>query len=307
MNDAQSANTTWYYLLNKILEEGSDVSPRGLLCKEILSHTTRINMKYPVVSSRPKLGYKFLVAEAWWILSGRNDVASIKPYSPHIAGFSNDGLRFDGSYGPRIIDQLRFVCDTLIADVESRQAVIEIWRPNPRPSKDIPCTVAVQWMIRKETMPNDKETFKLHCFDTMRSSDAWLGWPYDVFNFSMLSLYIGLMLRDRDRENGARIGGCQRQEFTSLELGTLHLTAASQHLYVNPLANGATNIPYCLEDVERRAHAGLITGQGLPVNPGPVRLDRFASSESFIRELEQLKDRADLSKTLAPWLEEPLK
>jgi thymidylate synthase len=51
----------------------------------------------------------------------------------------------------------------------------------------------------------------------MRSSDAWLGWVYDVFNFSQISLYVLLQLKSQHK--------------IKLELGELTLTAGSQHIY----------------------------------------------------------------------------
>jgi thymidylate synthase len=225
------ANDAWIALIRRIYEGGAESHPRNLRIKELVCHTTRVDMRWPIVSiKRRKMGFKFLAAEACWILSGKNDVASLRPYSPHIASFSNDGYHFDGAYGPKIIDQLRYIIDTLERDPDSRQAVIEIWRPNPRDSRDVPCTLNVQWLIRDG---------KLNCIDTMRSSDAWLGWPYDTFNFSMLSTYVLLLLKER---NSAK--------FADLKLGALWLTAGSSHLYINPKEDGATNIPYSLEDVQ---------------------------------------------------------
>lgn len=275
-----SANEAWSMLVAQVYQEGREVRPRDLLCREILAHTTCVDMSRPIATNRPKLGHRYLIAEAWWVISGHNDVASIEHYSPHIASFSNDSIRFDGAYGPRIVDQLRYVCDTLEADWESRQAVVEIWRPNPRPSKDLPCTLTIQWMIRKEG-----EDYVLHCFDTMRSSDAWLGWPYDVFTFSMLSAYIALMLRDRDNAK-------QPTGFTGpggkIKLGRLHLTAASQHLYVDPKQDGAKNIPYSLKDVESfLSSPGFAQEDPYP----PLNLDEFSSSGEFLEYLKTCKDR----------------
>lgn len=285
-----SADTTWRGLIRNVYENGSMVKPRGLLCIEILAHTTRVDMVRPVTTIRPRLGYKFMLAEAWWILSGRNDVAGIAKYSPHIAAYSNDGVRFDGAYGPRVIDQVRFICDTLEEDWESRQAVLEIWRPNPRPSKDIPCTINVQWMIRaRENEDGDKEYF-LHCFDTMRSSDAWLGWPYDVFNFSMLSAAIAIEMRTRyvkrSEEMYANMVG--NLGLRKLKLGKLHLTAASQHLYVQPKKDGASNIPYSREDV--RTILNLASPpQEVPYQP--LDISEFSSSQEFLAYLEVCKDK----------------
>lgn len=288
-----NANDAWLSLIRRIYESGAEARPRNLRIKEIVCNTTRVDMRTPVVSvKRRKLGFRFLAAEAWWILTGRNDVASIEPYSPHIASFSNDGYRFDGAYGPRIVDQLRYIVDTLTRDPDSRQAVIEIWRPNPRDSKDVPCTLSIQWLIRNG---------KLHCVDTMRSSDAWLGWPYDTFNFSMLSAYVALLLRER----GHKEEGCSSQSkvLSNLQLGTLWLTAGSSHLYVNPIEDGATNVPYSLVDVQGVLEVDRLRhdrshdcNEGCPcrdpfIQYAPLNLDEFDGPSHLIKHLEACKDR----------------
>ena len=210
-----SANSEWLKLLADIMVKGDEYAPRGMPVKEILCNTTVMDMRHPVVSlADRKMGYKFMTAEAAWILSGDNRIRNIEKYSKFIWQFSDDGEFYNGAYGPMIIDQLTYVCDMLEQDRDTRQAVITIWRPNPRPSRDIPCTTQLQFMIRDG---------KLHCFDTMRSSDAWLGWVYDVFNMSMLSGYIMLLLRDRAIRRG--------EEPELLELGNLYLTAGSHHIY----------------------------------------------------------------------------
>jgi thymidylate synthase len=203
-----SANESWISLLNNLLN-APVCQPRGMLIKELLAHTSTIPMEYPIVTIHKRdIGFRFMPAEAYWMITGDNRVETIEDYSPTIKEFSDDGLRFSGAYGPRIIDQLKYVCDMLLEDNDTRQSVMTIWRSNPRPSKDIPCTMAIQWTIRDGI---------IHCHDYMRSSDAWLGWPYDVFNFTMLTGYIMLVLKKRGLYN--------------LSLGNLYLTAGSQHLY----------------------------------------------------------------------------
>jgi thymidylate synthase len=207
MMPSNTANIEWLKLLMS-LRFAQKVSPRGEPTREIISHHTRINMKQPIVTVKArKLGYKFMAAEAAFILSGDDKVENIAPYSREISKYSDDGVKFFGAYGPKVLAQLDYVVDCLWSDQNSRQAVMTIWRENPPATKDVPCTVSIQWLIRHD---------KLYCIDTMRSSDAWLGWPYDVFNFSMLSGVIILKLKALGLE---------------LELGDLHLTAGSQHLY----------------------------------------------------------------------------
>lgn len=204
-------NKEWLNKLKEIIYKGEISKPRNLLIKEILNSHTMVNMKYPILSVlERKLGYRFMVRESWWIMDGRNDVESINAYSRAISSFSDDGFYFKGAYGPRVVDQLHYIVDSLIDDINTRQAVLTIWRPNPRASKDIPCTVSIQWFIRDYT---------IHCIDTMRSSDIWLGWPYDIFNFTMLTGYIMLLLREKGLHD--------------LKLGNIYLNAGSQHLYEN--------------------------------------------------------------------------
>ena len=203
-------NIEWYNTLDALVNYGEIHQPRGLKIKEILNDSFETSMKYPILSiAERKLGYRFMVREAWWIMDGRNSVDTITNYSKAISTFSNDGIHFDGAYGPRVVDQIRYIVDTLEKDPDSRQAVMTIWRPNPRESKDIPCTISVQWFIRNG---------KIHCVDNMRSSDIWLGLPYDVFNFTMLTGYIMLCLRERG---------------ITLKLGTIHVNSGSRHLYEN--------------------------------------------------------------------------
>ena len=202
-------NSQWISKLKEIINKGQVSNPRGLRIKELINSSICIDMNYPIISiPERKLGYKFMAREAWWILSGRNDVESIKDYSKVISTFSNDNYHFDGAYGPRVVDQIRYIVDSLAQDLNTRQAVLTIWRANPRASKDIPCTVSIQWLIRDGY---------ICCIDNMRSSDIWLGVPYDIFNFTMLTGYIMLLLKERGIKN--------------LKLGNLYLNAGSQHLY----------------------------------------------------------------------------
>lgn len=202
----------WLTSLLSLLRDGKPASPRGMATKEIMGFQTKIPMEFPVMGVlKRELGYKFMAAEAAWILSGDNRVSTIKPYSSVISRFSDDGQFFFGAYGPKIRDQLPYIIEKLGNASESRHALLNIWREQPRNTKDVPCTISLQWLIRDD---------ELHCFDTMRSSDIWLGWPYDVFNMSMVSLYLMMNLRK-----------IYPERFQNLKLGTLTLTAASQHIY----------------------------------------------------------------------------
>lgn len=201
---------TWLDLLDRVIHSGTSVAPRGKPTKELSQHTIAVDMRRPVLRV-PKRGinYKFMAAEAHWILSGDERVATIAQYNERIAQFSDDGEIFYGAYGPRIIEQLPYVIDKLLADPDTRQAGLTTWRTNPPDTKDVPCTIAIFFLIRNGQLNS-------HVF--MRSSDVWLGVPYDVFNFSMLAHLVAAKYNQRSGD--------------MITPGRLYLTAASSHLYL---------------------------------------------------------------------------
>jgi thymidylate synthase len=257
-------NKTWVDICGRILKYGPLITCRGMETRELIGMQSVVDMSHCVLSMLSRnLGYRFMCAEAWWILSGDNRVETIAPYARKIAEFSDDGQTFFGAYGPKIKDQLHTVLSTLEQDITSRQAVISIWRENPPKSRDIPCTVSTQFLIRDNV---------LYVNHTMRSSDVWLGYPYDVFNFSMLAAYVALHLRMRG--------------FSNLRLGSMIFTAGSQHVY---------------RHTEQKLRETLYKRKAF--NYKPLNLNEFKHPEELVAHLALLKDREFL-KTEHSWLEE---
>lgn len=255
MFDMINADKAWVRDLEYVFKYGDKVSPRGKLVYETLALKSEVSMGNPVIlNKRRNLGYKFMAAEAAWILGGDNRLSTIQPYSKTIGTFSDDGETFFGAYGPKVYDQIPFVVSTLHNDVDSRQAVINIWRENPGPSRDIPCTLSLQFLIRNS---------KLHCVASMRSSDLWLGHPYDIFNFSAVSFAVLLQLKTVFD--------------LKLELGHLFLTAGSKHIYEK---NGSD-----VSDIIEKWHDGEGT-RGEEPNIHPVFVsDRYDDTNEFVSHL----------------------
>lgn len=207
-----TASAVWLATLETVLASGLHAAPRGKPTVELRQNTAVIDMAHPLVRCPlRKLSVRFACAEALWILDGDNRVEPLAKYAPAMREFSDDGVTLAGAYGPRIVEQLNYVIATLQKDRDTRQAVLTIWKPCPAPSKDIPCTVAMAFAIREE---------QLNCHVFMRSSDIWLGMPYDTFSFSMVATYIACLYN-----MGLHAGAAP------VRLGALYLTAASAHLY----------------------------------------------------------------------------
>lgn len=221
-----STTRVWKSMLSDLLTYGHDASQRsagaawkGNASLEIMGYQTKLPLDLPVVQSVAKAkAHRFMLAEAAWILSGDNRVGTISPFSQQIKRFSDDGARFFGAYGPKFIEQMSYVVSTLRKDPGSRQAVINIWREQPRTTSDCPCTLSWQYLVRAG---------HLHMVATMRSSDAWTGWPIDVFTFSMTAAAIAIELRVANPKTGEPAPST----FLDLKLGSLIVTVGSQHLY----------------------------------------------------------------------------
>lgn len=207
-----SLSEAWKSSLIDIISCGTQSAPRGKITKEILHRTMMVDMMRPVLTvPKRSLNYKFMAAEAFWILTGDDRVETIAPYNSRIKEFSDDGVKFFGAYGPKVVSQINHVIAKIISDGHTRQAGLTIWRENPPETKDYPCTIAIWFTLRDD---------RIHTHVFMRSSDVWLGIPYDVFNFTMITCLVCTRLNHHHYNSGNIIAP-----------GNLYLTAANSHLY----------------------------------------------------------------------------
>ncbi|MGN7727132.1 thymidylate synthase [Luteimonas sp. 22616] len=160
------------------------------------------------------------VGELAWYLAKSDRVKFISYYIPKYREDSEDGLTIPTAYGPRIFsnngeDQLGNVVDLLHKRRSSRRAVIQIYSAGDiHRIHDVPCTCTLQFLVRKS---------RLHMLTSMRSNDAYLGLPHDIFSFTMLQEIVARAL-------GIELG--EYKHFVgSLHLYDEHMLAAS--LYVD--------------------------------------------------------------------------
>lgn len=193
MNTYNSFTEAYTDLCRQIRDESEfDSSPRGLRIKEKLGVQFRITnarQRLPKTTSR-NFSLTYFVAETLWYLSGSNSTEWISRYAPFWKEISDDGKTANSAYGSRIfrphprigggkISQWDYVKEELHRDPDSRRAVIHIRTPDDSiiSSKDVPCTLALQFFIRNE---------RLHLHVNMRSSDIILGLAYDVPAFTTM-------------------------------------------------------------------------------------------------------------------------
>lgn len=152
------------------------------------------------------------IGEFCWHLAQSDDADFISYYAKDWADLATANCQIPGSsYGKTIFSSLHRdnqwnqVKTLLQADRETRRAVLFFNLSDERlnaQSKDVACASSAQFFIRQN---------RLDIIVTMRSNDAILGLPYDVFFFSMLQELMATML--------------------GLHLGTYYHSVGSMHLY----------------------------------------------------------------------------
>lgn len=123
------------------------------------------------------------LGELSWYLAGANDTDFISYYIDSYQQY-DEGGHIHGAYGPRIFGTgtakpLQDALDNLSTNPCSRKAVIQIFVSDDVASshKHVPCTCTLQFLLREG---------RLHLIAYMRSSDVHLGFPHDVFTFTMI-------------------------------------------------------------------------------------------------------------------------
>lgn len=197
------------------------------------------------------------LAEFCWYMSGSADLDFIRFYIRNYPPEEATGL-IEEAYGPRLIgtgafgrslNQIDRVIDRLRRKPDTRRAVISILEPSDlEPTRpEAPCTAALQFIRRRK---------RLHLIVMMRSNDAYLGFPHDVFCFTMIQELIARSL--------------------GIGLGEYHHFATSLHLYERDVHNVSS---YLGEGFQNPTFAM----PKMPTGCQRANLDSFLEVERLIR------------------------
>ena len=204
-----TANDAFVYWYNTLTENMNTQESRdGEVVGEVINAITVI--KDPtrnICKDIRDMPMRYAIGEMLWYMSADNDLKSIQMYTKAWDRMSDDGETVNSNYGHCIkykfgFDQWLYVKNLLVSNSNTRQAVIHIKTADNKPSKDVNCTVCLQFFIRNG---------KLYLTTYMRSNDLWMGFPYDVFQFTNMQVLMAMEL--------------------GVEVGTYTHIAGSLHLY----------------------------------------------------------------------------
>ncbi|MEF2252193.1 thymidylate synthase [Ralstonia solanacearum] len=242
----------------RLLRGKSSITPSKGECSDLHGVLLQIRNPRARVSRTEQRSTLFsCLGEFLWYIAGSNELSFIQYYISRYDEFSDDGSTVHGAYGPRLfnmrgVDQVSNVIEKLNRSNDTRRAVIQLFNAEDLGCdvavgrKDIPCTCTMQFSLRAR---------QLHMFVTMRSNDAYLGLPHDIFAFTMLHEIIA-------RSVGA-------------ELGTYKHAVGSLHLYSR---NTDQATRYVDEGLQER-----IAMPSMPVGDPQPALDALVAAERVIR------------------------
>jgi len=187
--------TPYLELLSKILEHGTDKSDRtGTGTRSIFGHQMRYDLSkgFPLVTTK-KLHLKSIIYELLWFLKGDTNVRYLQENGVKIW---DEWADVDGNLGPvygkqwrswgckdgKTVDQISELIETIKKNPDSRRMLVCAWNVGEISEMALPpCHVLFQFYVANG---------KLSCQLYQRSADVFLGVPFNIASYALLTLMI---------------------------------------------------------------------------------------------------------------------
>jgi thymidylate synthase len=192
-------------LVKLVYTSGIEKTDRtGTGTKSIFGHQMRFDLSkgFPLVTTK-KIHVKSVVHELLWFLKGTTNINYLKENGVRIW---NEWADEKGNLGPVYghqwrnwnsegIDQIKEVINTLKTNPDSRRMLISAWNPSVMP--DTNKSFAENIANNKAALPPCHAFFqfyvaggKLSCQLYQRSADVFLGVPFNIASYALLTLMV---------------------------------------------------------------------------------------------------------------------
>jgi len=205
-------------LCQRILDEGVTKEDRtGTGTISVFGHQMRFDLSegFPLVTTK-KLHTKSIIHELLWFLSGDTNVRYLQENGVRIW---NEWADENGELGPvygkqwrsfagrdgKTVDQIQWVVDEIKKNPDSRRLIVSAWNPAELDEMALPpCHLLFQFYVANG---------KLSCQLYQRSADTFLGVPFNIASYALLTQMMA--------------------HVTGLEPGEFVHTLGDAHLYLN--------------------------------------------------------------------------
>ncbi len=225
-------------LMRRIRENGAFKEDRtGTGTYSVFGHQMRFDLKkgFPLVTTK-KVHLKSVIYELLWFLKGSTNVGYLKE---HGVSIWDEWADEEGELGPVYghqwrswptpegghIDQISELIEQIKSNPDSRRLIVSAWNVSEvRKMALPPCHTLFQFYVCNG---------KLSCQLYQRSADVFLGVPFNIASYALLTMMI------------AQVCGLQPGEFVH--------TLGDAHLYANHLEQADTQLsrqPFALPAIE---------------------------------------------------------
>ena len=205
-------------LLKKVLLDGEkNLDRTGTGTISIFGYQMRFNLQdgFPLLTTK-KIHFKSVVYELLWFLSGSTNIGFLKKNNIRIW---DEWANEDGELGPiygsqwrswpsqdnKKIDQISNVLECIKKNPYSRRHIVSAWNVAEIENMKLPpCHILFQFYVQNN---------KLSCQLYQRSADIFLGVPFNIASYALLTMMIA------DQAN--------------LEYGDFIHTFGNAHIYLN--------------------------------------------------------------------------
>lgn len=207
-------------LLNSVLKNGTKKEDRtGTGTISVFGHQMRFDLEkgFPLLTTK-KLHLRSIIHELLWFLQGNTNIKYLQENNVRIW---NEWADKDGELGPiygyqwrswpdsngGYIDQISQVVDSIKNNPNSRRHIVSAWNVGEIKNMALPpCHILFQFYVADG---------KLSCQLYQRSADIFLGVPFNIASYALLTLMV------------AQVTGLKPGEF-------IH-TLGDAHIYLNHL------------------------------------------------------------------------
>ncbi|MGH7241257.1 MAG: thymidylate synthase, partial [Candidatus Saccharimonadales bacterium] len=224
-------------LVQKILDTGVERSDRtGTGTISLFGEQLRFDLAagFPLLTAK-ETHFKSIVHELLWLISGSTNIRYLTANDVHIW---DEWADVNGELGPvygkqwrqweaydgtilpageppqatfKVIDQLQDVIQRIKTKPDDRRLIVTAWNPGDVPDMKLPpCHMMFQFYVANG---------KLSCHMYQRSADTFLGVPFNIASYALLTQMVA--------------------SITNLALGELVISFGDVHLYLNHLEQAA--------------------------------------------------------------------
>ena len=192
-------------LLQHILQNGSEKSDRtGTGTRSVFGYQMRFDLAegFPLVTTK-KLHLKSIIYELLWFLKGDTNIQYLKENGVRIW---DEWADENGDLGPvygkqwrswegkggKIVDQISELIQQIKTNPDSRRLIVSAWNVADLPDmKLMPCHCLFQFYTSPQPLSTSREGRRtLSCQLYQRSADVFLGVPFNIASYALLTMMI---------------------------------------------------------------------------------------------------------------------